>query len=214
MDVDENTALTISLILACALRFVDYDKRIQQDNYEIDELNGNIQQLREEEEKEKEEEVSRRLSVKEPRKEREEEREANRENRKRVISEAEGMIIGLNDRISRMTTLKHQEMGEVMELLTAESVKVMELLEAESRQSFRLHNGGMRRRTLRRGVKKYTRRERRASIRSRCRSGRWQYRRMSSSSSSSRSGKLKKNTQRCRSRNSKTRRRRTTATRT
>jgi hypothetical protein len=67
--------------------------------------------------------------------------------------------------------------------------------------------GGKRRRTLRRGVKKNTRRERRASIRSRCRSGRWQYR------SSSSSGKLKKNTQRCRSRNSKTRRKRK-ATRT
>jgi hypothetical protein len=55
-----------------------------------------------------------------------------------------------------------------------------------------LQAGGMRRRTLRRGVKKNTRRERRGSIRSR-----WQCRRMSSS----RSGKLKKNTQRCRSRN-------------
>ena len=64
--------------------------------------------------------------------------------------------------------------------------------------------GGMRRRTLRRGVKKNTRRERRcSSIRSRCSSRRWQCR--------SSSGKLKKNTQRCRSRNSKTRRRRTTA---
>jgi hypothetical protein len=70
--------------------------------------------------------------------------------------------------------------------------------------------GGMRRRTLRRGVKKNTRRERRdRSIRSRrcrrdCRDC-WQYSRSSS--------KLNKNTQRCRSRNSKTRRRRRTANR-
>ena len=69
-----------------------------------------------------------------------------------------------------------------------------------------LQAGGMRRRTLRRGVKKNTRRERRdRSIRSRrcrrrdCRDC-WQYSRSSS--------KLNKNTQRCRSRNSKTRRRR------
>ena len=185
VDLDENTAMTISLILACALRFVRCDTRIERDKNEIDKLKRFIQ---EQEHHAEQFAVGIRRS------------RDNLDDRKHAISEAEGLIRTKELSISMTMGRKQQEMSKVRGLLYAESAKLK--AESAKQQSFRIHNGGMKRHILRRGVKKNTRRERRASIRSRCRSGRWQYR------SSSSSGKLKKNTQRCRSRNSKTRRKR------
>ena len=212
VDLDENTAMTISLILASALRFVDYDTRIKHDEHHIEDYELFIQQQREEEEKEKEQEQQHHaeqvaVGIRRSRSTREVViNEA--KDRTYAISEVEGLIRTKGRSIFITMRLKQQEMSKVMGLLYDESVKLK--AESATQHSFRIHNGGMKRHILRRGVKKNTRRERRGSIRSRCRSGRQQCR---SSSSSSSSGKLKKNTQRCRSRNSKTRRKRK-ATRT
>jgi hypothetical protein len=119
------------------------------------------------------------------------------------IRESEDALSDNFQSVKNIIDLNHAE----VEALRSYNPVYKEMILDRNSSRILVQVGGMMMRTLRRGVKKNTRRERRgSSIRSRCRSRRWQCR--------SSSGKLKKNTQRCRSRNSKTIRRRTTATRT
>lgn len=130
--------------------------------------------------------------------------QADMDNSKSRLIEAEKSIESRKTRIQDSQTNLRESLLSVSTILTKQNASQASPIAPLPRGSFvvDVKSGGMRRRTLRRGVKKNTRRERRdRSIRSRrCRRDCWQYSRSS--------GKLNKNTQRCRSRNSKTRRRR------